>query len=98
MSATATLHDVIGYANVLAWYRILKKSAAVESSPAAVATSPAPSTCIITQGPPPRIPTDSAMEVIKQVESMNLTDASPIQDVMLMVWLVDLAIKYPHLP
>uniref|UniRef100_A0A915I1A5 Uncharacterized protein n=1 Tax=Romanomermis culicivorax TaxID=13658 RepID=A0A915I1A5_ROMCU len=86
----------VGYANLLASYQIPKKSATVKSSPA-IMISPPPSTHIIAQGSPPRIPTDLAMEVMDQIESMNLTDASPIQDPMLAVWSVDLAKKYLHL-
>uniref|UniRef100_A0A915J105 Uncharacterized protein n=1 Tax=Romanomermis culicivorax TaxID=13658 RepID=A0A915J105_ROMCU len=58
----------------------------------------APPTCFINQGPPPRIPTDSGLEVFSQFESMNLLDSSSITKAMLTVWSTDLARKYPHLP
>uniref|UniRef100_A0A915I1X4 Uncharacterized protein n=1 Tax=Romanomermis culicivorax TaxID=13658 RepID=A0A915I1X4_ROMCU len=70
----------------------------VEPTPAANMTSRASPARTVTQGPPPGIPTDSAMEAIDLVESMNLTAPSPIQDAMLAIWLVDLAKKSPHLP
>uniref|UniRef100_A0A915KKS8 Uncharacterized protein n=1 Tax=Romanomermis culicivorax TaxID=13658 RepID=A0A915KKS8_ROMCU len=36
--------------------------------------TPAPPSCFIAQGLLPRIPTDSALEVVNQLESMNLLD------------------------
>uniref|UniRef100_A0A915KTS5 Uncharacterized protein n=1 Tax=Romanomermis culicivorax TaxID=13658 RepID=A0A915KTS5_ROMCU len=49
----------------------------------------APSARVIAQGPPPGIPTDSALEVI---------DSSSVTDAMRAIWSMDLAKKYPHLP
>uniref|UniRef100_A0A915HEM3 Uncharacterized protein n=1 Tax=Romanomermis culicivorax TaxID=13658 RepID=A0A915HEM3_ROMCU len=37
--------------------------------------TPAPPAQFIPQGPPPRIPTDSALEVVSQLELMNLLAA-----------------------
>uniref|UniRef100_A0A915J2T9 Uncharacterized protein n=1 Tax=Romanomermis culicivorax TaxID=13658 RepID=A0A915J2T9_ROMCU len=62
----------VGHANILASYCI-PKTTTVEPAPATNVTSPAPLASIVTQGPPPGIPMYSAMEVIDQVESMNLT-------------------------
>uniref|UniRef100_A0A915HFU6 Uncharacterized protein n=1 Tax=Romanomermis culicivorax TaxID=13658 RepID=A0A915HFU6_ROMCU len=92
----STTSQFIGHANILALYCIPKITATVEPTPAAIATSSAPSACIVPQGPPPGIPTNSAMEVIDQIESMNLTIAHP-KDATLAIWSVDLAKKYPHL-
>uniref|UniRef100_A0A915IS06 Uncharacterized protein n=1 Tax=Romanomermis culicivorax TaxID=13658 RepID=A0A915IS06_ROMCU len=87
----------VGHANILALYCI-PKTTTVEPAPATNATSSVPSAPIITQGPPPGIPMDSAMEVIDQVEPMNLIAPSPVQDAMLAIWSVNLAKKYRHLP
>uniref|UniRef100_A0A915J881 Uncharacterized protein n=1 Tax=Romanomermis culicivorax TaxID=13658 RepID=A0A915J881_ROMCU len=58
----------------------------------------APPARVIAQGLPPGIPTDSALEVVGQMESMNLLDSSSITDGMRAVWSTDLAKKYLHLP
>uniref|UniRef100_A0A915KVT0 Uncharacterized protein n=1 Tax=Romanomermis culicivorax TaxID=13658 RepID=A0A915KVT0_ROMCU len=55
--------------------------------------TPAPPAHFITQGLLPRIPTDSVLEVVGQLELMNLLDSSSVT-----VWSMDLATKYPHLP
>uniref|UniRef100_A0A915L371 Uncharacterized protein n=1 Tax=Romanomermis culicivorax TaxID=13658 RepID=A0A915L371_ROMCU len=59
---------------------------------AAVAVVLAPPAHFATQGPPPGIRTDSALE------SMNLIDSLSITDTMWAIWSTNLAKKYPHLP
>uniref|UniRef100_A0A915I4K4 Uncharacterized protein n=1 Tax=Romanomermis culicivorax TaxID=13658 RepID=A0A915I4K4_ROMCU len=93
----STTSQFIGHANILALYCIPKITATVEPTPVAIMTSRAPSACIVPQGPPPGIPTNSIMEVIDRIELMNMSEPSPIQDAMLAIWSVDLATKYPHL-
>uniref|UniRef100_A0A915J0Q6 Uncharacterized protein n=1 Tax=Romanomermis culicivorax TaxID=13658 RepID=A0A915J0Q6_ROMCU len=58
----------------------------------------APLARLATQGRLPGIPTDSALEVIRQMEWMNLPDSSSVTNAMRAVWSMDLAKKYPHLP
>uniref|UniRef100_A0A915JVL0 Uncharacterized protein n=1 Tax=Romanomermis culicivorax TaxID=13658 RepID=A0A915JVL0_ROMCU len=86
----STTPQFVGHANILASYCI-PKIRTVQPTPATNVMSPAPSACIVTQGPPPGIPMDWAMEVIDQVEPINLTVLSPVQDAMLAIWSVDLA-------
>uniref|UniRef100_A0A915KHA2 Uncharacterized protein n=1 Tax=Romanomermis culicivorax TaxID=13658 RepID=A0A915KHA2_ROMCU len=57
----------------------------------------APLASFATQGLLPRIPTDLALEVIHQLESMNLIDSSSITDTMRAVWSMSLTKKYPQL-
>uniref|UniRef100_A0A915HX14 Uncharacterized protein n=1 Tax=Romanomermis culicivorax TaxID=13658 RepID=A0A915HX14_ROMCU len=51
----------------------------------------------IPHGLPPGIPTDSALEVVSQLESMNLLDSSSITDAMQAIWSMDLATKLRRL-
>uniref|UniRef100_A0A915JJN5 Uncharacterized protein n=1 Tax=Romanomermis culicivorax TaxID=13658 RepID=A0A915JJN5_ROMCU len=49
----------------------------------------APPARFIAQGRPPEIPTDSALEVLCQLESMNLLDSSSVTDAMGTIWSTD---------
>uniref|UniRef100_A0A915K5I0 Uncharacterized protein n=1 Tax=Romanomermis culicivorax TaxID=13658 RepID=A0A915K5I0_ROMCU len=73
----------------------LKKTVTVT---AAVAMVPAPLACFTAQGPWPKLPTDSALEVIHRMQLINLIDSLSLSDQMWAIWLTYLAKKYPHLP
>uniref|UniRef100_A0A915KM90 Uncharacterized protein n=1 Tax=Romanomermis culicivorax TaxID=13658 RepID=A0A915KM90_ROMCU len=83
-----------GDISMVALYRP-KKTATVT---AAVAVAPGPRAGFAAHKLPPGIPTDSMLEVIRQMESMNLIDSLSITNAMWAIWSTELAKKYPHLP
>uniref|UniRef100_A0A915HVI7 Uncharacterized protein n=1 Tax=Romanomermis culicivorax TaxID=13658 RepID=A0A915HVI7_ROMCU len=60
--------------------------------------TPGPQAHFAAQRLQPKIPMDSALEVVRQMESVNLLDSPFVTYTMGAVWSMDLAKKYLHLP